>query len=115
MLPEPTACRPRCRAARASAYPPRERWARRGLPEQPGDEVDRACDDDDAEHIGQDGVGKHRAPDLRVAQRGVGHLVAHADGEGDVREVAVAGMLLAVLGAERDAAGPGPEVLVGVA
>ena len=49
-------------------------------------------------------MGEHRAPDLGVAQRGVGYLVAHADGEGDVGEVAVAGMLLAVFGAERDAA-----------
>src|SRR5215467_2308889 len=30
--------------------------------EQPGDEVDGAGDDDHAEHIGQDGVGKHGAP-----------------------------------------------------
>src|SRR6185312_8028397 len=98
-----TACRPRwgSKSVRVSAA---GAAGLAGLPEQPGDEVDRACDDDDAEHIGQDGVGKHRTPDLGVAQRGVGYLVAHADGEGDVGEVAVAGMLLAVLGAERDAA-----------
>jgi hypothetical protein len=72
-----------------------------GLPEQSGDEFDQACDDDDAEHIGQNGVAQHRAPDLGVAQRGVGHLVGLADDEGGVGEVAVAGMLLAVLGAER--------------
>ena len=36
-----------------------------------------------------------------ATQRVVGHLVGLADGEGDVGEVAVAGMLLAVLGAER--------------
>ncbi len=46
-----------------------------GLPEQSGDECDQACDDDDAEHIGQNGVAQHRAPDLGGAQRGVGHLV----------------------------------------
>src|SRR5215472_19183220 len=61
------------RAARASTCRRCERWVWPGLPEQSGDEVDRACDDDDAEHIGQDGVGQHRAPDLGVAQRGVGH------------------------------------------
>jgi hypothetical protein len=72
-----------------------------GLPEQSGDEFDQACDDDDAEHIGQNGVAQHHPPDLGVAQRVVGHLVGLADGEGDVGEVAVAGMLLAVLGAER--------------
>jgi hypothetical protein len=57
-------------------------------------------------------VAQHRAPDLGVAQRGVGHLVGLADGEGGAGEVAVAGMLLAVLGAERCAdrawRAPGP-------
>ena len=82
------------------------------MPEQSGDEVDRACDDDHVEHIRQDGVGKHTAPDLGVAQRSVGYLVGHADRESDVGKVAVAGSLLPVFGAERDAARLGPEVLV---
>ena len=74
------------------------------LAEQSGDEVDRAGDDDHAEHVRQDGMGEHAAPDLGVAQRGVGYLVGHADREGDIGEVAVAGRLLPVFGAERDAA-----------
>jgi len=41
-------------------------------------------------------------------------LVGHADREGDAGEVAIAGLLLPVFGAKGNAAGLGPEVLVGV-
>jgi hypothetical protein len=46
------------------------------------------------EHIRQEGVGEHGAPDPRVTHSGVRHLVAHADGEGDIGEVAVGRRLL---------------------
>ena len=60
-------------------------------------------------------MGEHGAPDPGIAQCRVGHLVGHADGEGDIGEVAVAGPLLPVLVPELDAPGLGPEVLVSVA
>jgi uncharacterized membrane protein len=55
-----------------------------GLTNQAGDEVDRAAYDHHAEHLRQQWVAEHRAPDPAIAHRGIGHLVAHADGERDV-------------------------------
>src|SRR5512133_3076004 len=60
-----------------------------GLANQAGDEVDRARDDSGAEHIRQQGVGEHCTPDPSITDRGVGHLVTHADGEGNIGEVAI--------------------------
>ena len=64
-----------------------------GLANQAGDEVDRAPDDSGAEHIRQQGVGEHCTPDPSITHRGVGHLVAHADREGNIGEVAICGLL----------------------
>ena len=64
-----------------------------GLANQAGDEVDRAPHDSGAEPVRQQGVGEHCTPDPSIADRGIGHLIAHADGEGNIGEVAIRGLL----------------------
>jgi hypothetical protein len=64
-----------------------------GLANQAGDEVDRARDDSGAEHIRQQSVGEHCTPDPSITDRGVGHLITHADCEGNIGEVAICGLL----------------------
>jgi hypothetical protein len=73
---------------------------------QAGDEVDRTTNDRYAEHVRQESVGEHCAPDTSIAHSGIGHLVAHADRECDVGEVAVRGSLRSVCVFERDARVP---------
>jgi uncharacterized membrane protein len=67
-----------------------------GLADQAGDQVDRVSYDRRAKQVGKQGVGEHHAPDPAIAHRGVGQLLAHADREGDVAEVAVRGSLRSV-------------------
>jgi hypothetical protein len=86
-----------------------------GLANQAGDEVDRAPHDSGAEHVRQQGVGEHGTPDPSIADRGVGYLVTHADGEGNVGEVAVGGSVRFVRVVEGDAWVPRSEMQVGVA
>jgi len=83
------------------------RLGRQWSGEQAGDEVDRAGHDHHAEQIRQEGLGQHGAPDPPVAHRGIRHLVAHANREGDIGEVPVGRRLRPVRVAEGDARLPG--------
>src|SRR5512133_3793754 len=62
----------------------------------------RARDDSGAEHIRQQGVGEHCTPDPSITDRGVGHLITHADCEGNIGEVAICGLLRCGRGVEGD-------------
>jgi hypothetical protein len=86
-----------------------------GSVDQPGDEVDGTPHDHHAEHIRQDSVGKHDAPDPGIAHRRVRHLVGPADRERDIGEVTVVGPLLPDRVTKTDARGSRSEVQVGVA
>jgi uncharacterized membrane protein len=86
-----------------------------GLANQAGDEVDRAPHDSGAEHVRQQGVGEHGTPDPSIADRGVGHLITHADGEGNIGEVAICGLLLSGRVVEGDPWVLRSEVQIGVA
>src|SRR5690349_8365747 len=66
------------------------------LSRQTGDEVDGGRDDDRAEQVGQQRVEQRGPAHRRCPQAGVGDLVRHADGEGQVREVGVAGRYVVV-------------------
>src|SRR5215207_7941993 len=57
------------------------------------DEVDHRCQDDRSEQVRQQGMTQCRRPDRRGLQTGVRHLVAHAEREGEIGEVAVVGPL----------------------
>lgn len=80
--------------------------------DQSGDEVESARHDDHAERVRQGRVGEHATPEPGVAQSGVGYLVAHADSEGDVGEVVIAGPFLPGRVVEGYARGSGCEVQV---
>ena len=60
------------------------------LRSQTEDEVEDEGEDDGVVREAHDGVEEDRAPDLTAGDAHVGHLEAHADGEGEVREVEVA-------------------------
>src|SRR4029453_15916712 len=77
--------------ATGAGSPPASRCDR--LTDQSGDGVDARGHDHDAEDVRQERMDEHGVSDAAIAQRGVGYLVGHADGEGQVREVAVVGWL----------------------
>ncbi|MPM65739.1 hypothetical protein SDC9_112640 [bioreactor metagenome] len=61
-----------------------------------GDEVDRRGQDHRAEQVTEQGVAQHRTADRLAGDVGVADLVGHPQGEGQVGEVLVVGVLVLV-------------------